>query len=112
MFFISLFFCAYQHIVRLGKTSYFLGRIAYSVHRQDLFAGALLYNWRALARCGENKNTAKGLACAKLAQHRGTLGSGTMVMQALIKYPQAPHKELRALFHLLQGVNKIGCPAT
>lgn len=94
------------------KTSYFLGRIAYSVHRQDLFAGALLYGWRALARCGEEQKTQQRAWLAqKLAQHRGTLGSGTMVMQALIKYPQAPYKELRALFHLLQGVNKNWLPS-
>ena len=77
-----------------------------------IYSPVLCYTAGAPLRVAvRSKNTAKGLACAKLAQHRGTLGSGTMVMQALIKYPQAPYKELRALFHLLQGVNKNWLPS-
>lgn len=97
------------------KVSYWLGRIAYSVHRQDLFAGALLYGWRALARAqarsrAHETNSAREWLEAKLAQYRGTLGSGTMLMHALIKYPDAAYADLRAHFHLLQGVNKNWLP--
>ncbi|RZA09721.1 MAG: hypothetical protein EOO68_00405, partial [Moraxellaceae bacterium] len=94
------------------KISFYLGRIAYLKHREDVFAGALYYGWRALKRVKpENKERDERWLQQRLAAHTGTLGSGAMLVHALLKCAALNYKELRAHFNFLQGLNKNWIPA-
>jgi hypothetical protein len=94
------------------KMSYYLGRIAYLLHREDVFAGALYYGWRALKRVKpHDKAREERWLQQRLAAHTDTLGSGAMLMHALLKSEALNYKDLRAHFNFLQGLNKNWIPA-
>ncbi|HMY40302.1 MAG TPA: hypothetical protein PK011_13330, partial [Marinagarivorans sp.] len=102
-----------QASIYLGwvKVSYWLGRIAYNRHQKDLFAGALFFGWRAAHHAkGDKKSQGHEWLAQRLNNYRGTLGSGTMLVHAMMKAEPLAYKDLRAQFIWLQGINKNWLP--
>lgn len=102
-----------QASIYLGwvKVSYWLGRIAYNRHQKDLFAGALFFGWRAAHHAkGDKKSQGHEWLAHRLNNYRGTLGSGTMLVHAMMKAEPLAYKDLRAQFIWLQGINKNWLP--